>query len=183
MPIRWSEINPNKGSRLTRPREIYASLEGRRWPRLRPEQTEVLESWYDRRDEHDLVLKQNTGGGKTLTGLLIALSSLHEGVGPAVYLVPDKFLIQQVVDEARDAKIPVVTDMSDDLFRTSRAILVTTFHKLLNGRSAFGVRGVKRVIPLGVVIVDDAHAALTSANGLFAAVVPSACDAYDQWVR
>lgn len=42
--IRWDEINPNKGAKLTRPREIYASLEGLKWSRLRPEQNEVLDS-------------------------------------------------------------------------------------------------------------------------------------------
>jgi len=183
VPIKWSEIDPDKGARLTRPREIYASLQDRRWPRLRPEQNEVLEAWYERRDERDLVLKQNTGGGKTLTGLLIAQSSLHEGVGPAVYLVPDKFLIQQVVDEANAAKIAVVTEVGDERFRSSQAILVTTFHKLLNGRSAFGVRGVKQVIPLGVVIVDDAHAALTAAGGIFAATIPQDCPAFDDLLK
>ncbi|MDQ0636435.1 hypothetical protein QFZ40_004406 [Arthrobacter pascens] len=183
MAIRWDEINPNKGAKLTRPREIYASLQGRKWPRLRPEQNEVLEAWYDRRRESDLVLKQNTGGGKTLTGLLIAQSSLHEGIGPAVFLVPDSFLIQQVVDEANDAKIPVTRDPDAEQFRSSQAILVTTFHKLVNGRSAFGVRGVKKVIPLGVVIVDDAHAALAATNGLFAATVPASCKAFEQLLK
>lgn len=180
MPIRWDEINPNKGANLTRPREIYASLQGRKWPRLRPEQNEVLETWYDRRTEPDLVIKQNTGGGKTLTGLLIAQSSLNEGIGPAVFLVPDTFLIQQVVDEANDAKIEVTTQVNDELFRSSQAILVTTFHKLINGRSFFGVRGIKSVISLGVVVVDDAHAALTAASGQFAATIPSSCDAFDK---
>lgn len=183
MPIRWNEINPNKGAQLTRPREIYASLQGRRWARLRPEQNEVLEAWYERKDEPDLVLKQNTGGGKTLTGLLIAQSSLHDGVGPAVYLVPDRFLIQQVVDEAEAAKIAVTIDTRDEGFRSSQAILVTTFHKLLNGRSTFGVRGVKQVVPLGVVIVDDAHAALTSSGGIFTATVPASCKAYEQLLK
>lgn len=42
MPIRWNEINPNKGAKLIRPREVYASLQGRKWSRLRPEQSEVL---------------------------------------------------------------------------------------------------------------------------------------------
>lgn len=179
MPIRWNEINPSKGAKLTRPREIYASLQGRKWPRLRPEQNEVLEAWYARRTEPDLVLKQNTGGGKTLTGLLIAQSSLHERVGPAVYLVPDKFLIQQVVDEARDARIAVATELDDELFRSSQAILVTTFHKLINGRSAFGVRGVKKVIPLGAVVIDDAHAALAAAGDQFAVTVPKVCPAFN----
>jgi hypothetical protein len=35
------------------------------------------------------VIKQNTGGGKTVVGLLVAQSSLNEGVGPAAYVVPD----------------------------------------------------------------------------------------------
>lgn len=180
MPIRWNEINPNKGAKLIRPREIYASLQGRKWSRLRPEQSEVLEAWYDRRSESDLVLKQNTGGGKTLTGLLIAQSSLNEGVGPAVFLVPDKFLIQQVVNEANDAKIPITTDAKDESFLSSRAILVTTFHKLINGRSVFGVRGVKQTIPLGVVVIDDAHSALNATGGMFAASIPSSCGAFDE---
>ena len=183
MPIRWDDINPNKGARLTRPREIYAALQGRRWPRLRPEQNEVLETWYERRNESDLVLKQNTGGGKTLTGLLIAQSSLHEGVGPAVFLVPDKFLIQQVVGEANDAKIAVTTDAKDESFRSQRAILITTFHKLLNGRSVFGVRNVKKVVPLGIVVVDDAHAALSATGGLFAPKIPASCQAYGKLIN
>lgn len=95
-------------------------------------------------------------------------------------LVPDKFLIQQVVNEANDAKIPVTTDAKDESFRSSQAILVTTFHKLLNGRSTFGVRGVKEIIPLGVVVIDDAHSALNATRGLFAASIPSSCDAFDR---
>lgn len=86
MPIKWSEIDPNEGARLTRAREIYASLQTADGARPRPEQNEVLVAWYERRSERDLVLKQNTGSWKTLTGLLIAQSSLHEGVGLAVYL-------------------------------------------------------------------------------------------------
>ncbi|MGK0741800.1 DEAD/DEAH box helicase family protein [Leucobacter sp. Z1108] len=183
MVIRWNEINPSKGAKLTRPREIYASLQGRKWPRLRPEQNEVLEKWYERRHHSDLVLKQNTGGGKTLTGLLIAQSSLHEGVGPAVFLVPDSFLIRQVVSEANEAQIPVTTDMDDESFRSSQSILVTTFHKLLNGRSAFGVRGVKLVIPLGIVVIDDAHAALAATTDLFTAFIPRSSGAFDQLLK
>ncbi|RLP72225.1 hypothetical protein D9V32_15650 [Mycetocola tolaasinivorans] len=179
MAIRWDEIDPSKGAKLTRPREIYASLQGRKWPRLRPEQNEVLEKWYERRHESDLVLKQNTGGGKTLTGLLVAQSSLHEGIGPAVFLVPDQFLIKQVMREAAEAQIPATDDMKDESFRSSQAVLVTTFHKLLNGQSAFGVRGVKKVIPLGVVIVDDAHAALAATTDLFSSFIPRSAGAFN----
>ena len=40
--------------------------------------------------------KQNTGGGKTAVGLLIAQSTFNEGLGPAVYLAPDRHLAEQV---------------------------------------------------------------------------------------
>lgn len=184
MPVDWSSINPSKGVRLTRPREIYASLNGRKWPRLRPEQNEVLEAWFDnRRADSDVVIKQNTGGGKTLVGLLIAQSSLNEGVGPAVYLVPDKFLIEQVVAEAEAARIPVATEVADERFRASQATLVTTFHKLMNGRSTFGVRGVKRVTAIGTVIVDDAHAALAASTNLFTASIPADCYGFDELLK
>jgi hypothetical protein len=56
---------------------------------------------------------------------------------------------------------------------------VVTFQKLVNGRSVFGVRGDgKDVIPLGLVIVDDAHAALTTTESQFKITLQSSHDAY-----
>ena len=87
-------LNPGKGAGLTDPRDIFSALPDKPWPRLRPEQGEVLKQWYARRHEQDLVIKQNTGGGKTLVGLLIGQSTMNEGVGRVVYLVPDSYLIR-----------------------------------------------------------------------------------------
>lgn len=44
MPIQWESITLNEGESLIEPREIYSSLNNRRWDRLRPEQTEVLDA-------------------------------------------------------------------------------------------------------------------------------------------
>ncbi len=44
----------------------------------------------------------NTGSGKTTVGLLMLQSCLNEGVGPAVYVVPDNYLVNQVCDEAKN---------------------------------------------------------------------------------
>lgn len=63
-------------------------------------QTEVWDQWFPRRDERDLILKMNTGSGKTVVGLVIARSSLNEGKGPAAYLVPNTQLQQQVTETA-----------------------------------------------------------------------------------
>lgn len=180
MPINLNTINAGKGSRLLQPRDIFAALPDKQFSRLRPEQGEVLKSWFGRRDQADLVIKQNTGGGKTLVGLLIGQSSLNEGVGPAVYLVPDNYLISQVVDAASDVGIAVTDNPKDENFLTGRAILVATFDRLVNGRSAFGVRGLKPVTPLGVVIVDDAHSALAAARHQFCPTLPSSIAGYGE---
>ena len=92
MPLDWSQVGARDREPLLRPRDIFAALPSRPWPYLRQEQGEVLEKWFARRDDRDIVIKQNTGGGKTVAGLLIAQSILNEGAGKAVYLAPDTYL-------------------------------------------------------------------------------------------
>src|SRR5688572_13096994 len=63
-------------------------------------QSSVLKLWQARRTERDVVIKLNTGGGKTLVGLLIAQSLMIEhGLG-ALYLCPTNQLVRQTVDKA-----------------------------------------------------------------------------------
>ncbi|OKH75817.1 hypothetical protein EB72_08360 [Mycobacterium sp. SWH-M1] len=178
MPLDLGKISSGKRQKLLEPRDIFAALPDKKWPRLRAEQGEVLKTWFERRHEKDLVIKQNTGGGKTLVGLLIGQSSLNEAIAPVVYLVPDTYLIGQVIDTAKELGIAVTTNVRDETFLSSRAILVATFDKLINGRSTFGIRGRKAVTSLGTVIVDDAHAALTAARKQFCPTLPAECDGY-----
>jgi hypothetical protein len=180
MPLDWSQVGTKDHEPLLRPRDIFAALPSRPWPYLRQEQGEVLEKWFARRDDQDIVIKQNTGGGKTVAGLLIAQSTLNEGIGKAVYLAPDTYLAGRVREEAALLGLATVTDPGDPAFRSQKAILVATFQKLINGKSVFGVVGDSREpIDLGIVIVDDAHAALTTAEGQFRLTVPSGHVAYD----
>lgn len=181
MPLDLNRIKSGKTDVLTEPRDIFTSLSKRPWPRLRVEQDQVLKSWHERRDhDRDLVIKQNTGGGKTVVGLLVGKSSLNEGVGPVAYLVPDTYLVQQVIDEAVSLGIPVTTDARDQSFRAGRALFVGTFHKVINGRTVFGLSGNPRAVVLGTVIVDDAHAALAVARRQFTVTVPAGHPAFDK---
>src|ERR1035437_5098386 len=181
MPLDLSRLRSGERPPLLRPRDIYAALPKPDWPHqyLRHEQGEVLEQWFARRDKRDLVIKQNTGGGKTAVGLLIALSTLNEGRGPAIYLCADTYLVGQVRAEAARLGILTTDDPREGRFRACEAVLVVTFQKLVNGRSVFGVRGDgKDVIALGLVIVDDAHAALTTTESQFKITLQSTHDAY-----
>ncbi|QHN31195.1 DEAD/DEAH box helicase [Gordonia amarae] len=181
MTLDWSRIGAGANEPLLRPRDIYAAIAHKPWPYLRQEQGEVLEAWFKRKDDRDVVIKQNTGGGKTVAGLLIAQSTLNEGIGKAVYLAPDTYLATRVREEADRLSFTTADDPNDPDFRAQQAILVTTYQKLINGRSVFGVVGDDRGEPLdlGVVIVDDAHAALATTEGQFRLSIPRSHAAYE----
>lgn len=78
------------GEKSLNPIEIYDKLDraSDKGP-LRPAQIVVLEEWHqNRRNTRDVILKLNTGQGKTLIGLLMLQSKMHENEGSAVYLCP-----------------------------------------------------------------------------------------------
>ena len=86
-----------------RPADIYATLDlaSDKGP-LRPAQEAVLEDWHiNRRQLRDLIAKLHTGEGKTLIGMLALQSKLNEGAGPADYLCPNNFLVDQTMAQAR----------------------------------------------------------------------------------
>jgi replicative superfamily II helicase len=90
------------------PREIFTRL-----PKpagindLYASQAEVLDQWFERRTEKDLVLKLPTGGGKTLVGLLIGQSALNEGHGPVAYFAPTNQLVKQALDKSASMEYPL----------------------------------------------------------------------------
>src|SRR5262245_49627245 len=85
------------------PAEIYDRLDraSDKGP-LRPAQEAVLAEWHQEwRSQRDVIVKLHTGQGKTLIGLVLLQSKLNEGVGPAVYLCPDNFLVDQTALQAK----------------------------------------------------------------------------------
>ena len=154
------------------PLEIFqGSIRNEEYEYLRGVQEHVLEAWYEQRDQRDVIVKMNTGSGKTLVGLLMLQSCLNEDLGPAIYLCLDKQLVEQVVGVANACGIQNVTFEEGYIpteFLNSEAILIATFDKLVNGRSVFGVKGTyKYEIPIGSLLVDDAHSCLKRARQAF----------------
>ncbi len=148
----------------TEPRELWASLDRRPgYGYMRDVQAQVLTAWHARRNDRDLVVKVNTGGGKTIDGLLILQSYINAGDGPGLYVAPNKYLVEQVVREAENLGIATVTDPDDPRYLSSEAIAVVTVAKLVNGRSVFAASRPNRApAPIGSVVIDDAHAALAT---------------------
>jgi replicative superfamily II helicase len=141
------------------PIEIYDKLDraSDKGP-LRPIQVAVLKEWHKtHRDKRDVILKLNTGQGKTLIGLIMLQSKLNQGEGPALYLCPNNFLVTQTYNEAIQFGVSCVTteDELPDDFMDGRAILVTTVQKLFNGLSKFGIG--PHYTPVPTILMDDAH--------------------------
>jgi replicative superfamily II helicase len=132
----------------------------------------VLEEWYQRREERDLVIKLHTGGGKTLVGLLIAQSILNEIHEPVVYLSPTTQLVEQCLERARDYGIPAMPyakneDFPDE-FLSGNCVLICTYQALFNGMSRFGAPGSKRdPLHAGGIILDDAHVSFSTVRDSF----------------
>jgi len=134
-------------------------------------QSKALAAWNERRKESDLVIKLNTGGGKTLVGLLIAQSLLNELREPVLYLCPTNLLVQQTIEKATEVGLAAIGYGGPELdpgFLNAHVILVAPYQALFNGLSRFGVlRSGREPVKLGGVICDDAHTALGVVRGAF----------------
>ena len=99
MKIDFGKLNTgNNVNTILQPRELFTALPNKKEGKFqypRDVQSQVWDSWFKRREESDLVIKMNTGSGKTIVGLLILKSSLNENKVPAAYIVPDNYLVQQ----------------------------------------------------------------------------------------
>jgi replicative superfamily II helicase len=150
-------------------------------------QREVFDGWFPRRAERDLVIRMNTGNGKTLVGLMLLKSALNEHSGPAAYLTPDPvYLVDQVESAARDLGLSTSRDSRDPSVASGSAIPLATVKTLFNGRSKFGVMPEGRKIKLGTVLIADAHACLATAEDQFAVRLPVTHPAYGRlsaWPR
>lgn len=170
MPINFSKLSEKSLiDTEVNPREIFSLLAEKdpKYKYPRDVQSQVWDRWMPRRSERDLVVKMNTGGGKTVVGLLMLKSCLNEGVGPAVYIAPDKYLVKQVLKEANDLGIAATTDHQGGDFLQGKAILITNIFHLVNGLSVFGTTDTGIKIPIGALLIDDAHACLSTTESQF----------------
>jgi replicative superfamily II helicase len=160
------------------PREIFNAL-----PKppgindLYASQAEVLDNWFVRRDEQDVVVKLHTGGGKTLVALLMAQSVMNEIGEPVLYLAPTNQLVGQVLAKSREYGISVQPYTKGQPlpaeFYDGKSVLVGAYETLFTGRSKFGVRGDGRPpVKVGAIVLDDAHVALTSVREAFTLTIP-----------
>lgn len=161
------------------PRDIFMSLPSRnnlyKYPR--DVQSEVWKQWFDKRNNKNCIIKMNTGSGKTVVGLIILKSCINEDKGPAVYVVPDNYLVQQVCSEAGRLGIKVTTDEKDIDYLSKKAILVINIQKLINGKSVFGMRP-RNNVDIGSIVIDDVHACMATIESQYTTSISSDSNLY-----
>ncbi len=125
---------------------------------LWPPQVDALQKWHAARAKEDISVEMNTGGGKTLVGLLIATSLARELGKMVLYASPTKQLVEQTAARARECSIETATYYggvwaNEDIAASATGPCLTTHQALFNGLSIFRERD------LGAIVLDDAHAA------------------------
>lgn len=142
-------------------------------------QASALKEWFERRNQRDIVIKLNTGGGKTLVGLLVAQSVMNEFQGPVLYLCPTTQLQEQILTKASEYGIKAVpytrgADLEEE-FLAARSVMVATYAALFNGLTRFGLAGGSRdIIKLEALVLDDAHTAFANLRDAFTISIDSA---------
>ncbi len=165
------------------PTQIYSTLDrsSDKGP-LRPVQERILRRWFaDFRSKKDVVLKLQTGQGKTLIGLLALQSRQNATQTPSLYLCPNNQLVKQTLDQAKQFGISCVERRDTTLpheFKEAKKILVTTVHSLFNGRSTFGLGN--SALAVGTICMDDAHACVDRIGESFVIKLAKTEAAYGQ---
>ena len=119
-------------------------------------QGDALRQWHEARSREDVAIVLSTGAGKTLVGLLVAQSLVHEGIGPVVYVCASIQLVQQTATKGASYGLPVTTyfrgNFSDDGYYDGTRPCVTTYQALFNGLT-------HKWDDVAAIVFDDAHAA------------------------
>ncbi|ANX13323.1 hypothetical protein ABE41_015045 [Fictibacillus arsenicus] len=118
----------------------------------------ALEEWHELRANENLVVGLNTGGGKTVIGLLQGQALVNETQGRVFYLCGSIQLIKQTADAAKSLGLKVATYYNRKFenereFNMGEVLCITTYQALFNGFSRFAKDDISGLI------FDDSHVA------------------------
>ena len=121
-------------------------------------QAEALREWNKARDVSDAVIQMNTGGGKTLVGLVTAQSLLNELNRRVLYVVPNNQLVEQTLKKASELGLQPAARYKgqwrhQEAFQSAETFCITNYAAVFTGHSTFHDKNVAGVI------FDDAHVA------------------------
>lgn len=180
--LKGLKVTPKKRTKETNPLKIFETLTLRGTvENIWDPQSEALRSWDAVRDKKDVVVEMNTGGGKTLIGVLMAQSLVNEMAGSVVYVCPTIQLIEQAKMRAEECGLEVATYYegnwsNEQVFTGSYGPCLTNYAAVFNGKSIF------RKKQVAAFILDDAHVAGPSIRNAFTLRLSSGTPAFSKVV-
>lgn len=168
-------LTQGSSERKMNPVEIYDTIDRKSVTGpLRPAQKYILEKWYgEYKEKRDLIIKLHTGEGKTLIGLLLLQSRINSGHGPCIYICPNRYLVQQVCEEAHKFGVPFCSILDEheipNDFLSGQKLLITHAQKLFNGMSIFGIGN--RYVSTDTIIMDDSHACIDVLKSAYTIII------------
>src|SRR4051812_44582999 len=143
MALKKLTLSVPGGKRPSDPLEIFNRLTLRgSIENIWEPQAEALKKWHKVRDQPDVAVRMNTGGGKTLVGLLMAQSLVNQTRGRVLYVCPNNQLVEQTVRRATEISLsPAARYKSDwtdkERFDSGEAFCITNYATVFNGKSVF----------------------------------------------
>lgn len=178
MALKKIKLSVVSGQRAIDPLEIFKKITLRgSIENIWEPQGEALKSWHEKRNDSDILVRMNTGGGKTLVGLLIAQSLVNETKGRVLYVCPNNQLVEQTTERAKEISLfPAIRYKSEWVnpkeFESGNTFCITNYATLFNGKSVF------RNEEIEALVFDDAHVAENSIRGQFTLKISSQHEAF-----
>jgi hypothetical protein len=135
-------------------------------------QAEALREWSKARSDPDVVIQMNTGGGKTLVGLLVAQALLNELNRRVLYVVPNNQLVEQTLKKASEIGLQPAARYKgnwrgQEAFQAAETFCVTNYAAVFTGHSTFRHKDVAGLV------FDDAHVAEGTIRDQFTIKIPA----------
>lgn len=144
-------------------------------------QAEALREWNKARTNPDVVIQMNTGGGKTLVGLMVAQSLVNELNRRVLYVVPNNQLVEQTLRKASELNIQPAARFKgqwrhQELFQAAETFCITNYAAVFTGHSTFHDKDI------AALVFDDAHVAEGTIRDQFTIKIPSGNDLFNSVV-
>lgn len=172
MALKKIKLTVPSGRRPVEPLEVFKKLTLRgSIENIWEPQAEALKEWHKNRGAPDVLVQMNTGGGKTLVGLLIAQSLANENKGRVLYACPNNQLVEQTEAQAREIGLSPALRYKGEwsnrgAFESGNVFCITNYATVFNGKSIF------RDEEIDALIFDDAHVAENVIRGQFTLRIP-----------
>ena len=172
MDLSKLQIKVPRRNRETEPNALFGGLTLRgNIENIWAPQAEALTAWHTHRLASDVAIEMNTGGGKTLVGLLIALSLVQETQGYVLYVCPTNQLVEQTAERAKECGIEVATYHSGrwtdrEVYDRCTGPCITNYAAVFNGLSVFRNENIQ------ALLFDDAHVAGDTIRDQFTLRIP-----------